>query len=239
MIRGGLIGDAIKPVDLTLWRGEILGLAGLRGAGHEEVGRAIAGITPFTAGTIGLAGIPSRLKSVRDAIAAGVGFATSRREQEALAMTLSARENLFINPKISKRHPGWLIGKNRERVNAMEVASQVMLRPLQPETTVGSFSGGNQQKVVLGRWLNVDLRVLVLEDPTIGIDVGARAEIYGLIYELASRGLGVIVISSDFEELAMICGRVLTFDRGIITQDISAADLSVAAITHAASGALN
>ncbi|MER9947193.1 sugar ABC transporter ATP-binding protein [Mesorhizobium sp. M0047] len=239
MIQGGLIGDAIKPIDLALRRGEILGLAGLRGAGHEEVGRAIAGIEPFTAGKIELAGIATSLKSVRDAIALGIGFATSRREQEALAMTLTARENLFINPKISKRHPGWLIGKKRERFSATELAGQVMLRPLRPETMVGFFSGGNQQKVVLGRWLNVDLRVLVLEDPTIGIDVGARAEIYGLIYELAARGLGVIVISSDFEELAMICGRVLAFDRGIIAQEISAADLSVATITHAASGALN
>jgi len=238
-VRGGMIGDAIKPVDLTLMKGEILGLAGLRGAGHEGVGRAIAGITPFTVGVIELAGATSSLSSVRAAIGAGIGFATSRREQEALAMTLTARENLFINPVISKRHSRWLVGKRRERADALDLAGQVMLRPLRPEAVVGSFSGGNQQKVVLGRWLNVDLRVLVLEDPTIGIDVGARAEIYGLIYELAARGLGVIVISSDFEELAMICGRVLTFDRGAIAQEIHAADLSVAAITHAASGAVN
>ncbi len=238
-IAGGLIGNAIKPLDLTLRRGEILGLAGLRGAGHEEVGRAIAGITPFTAGSIALAGAAAPLQSVRAAIAAGIGFATSRREQEALALTLTARENLFLNPVISKKHAGWLVGKQRERTDAMELAGRVMLRPLRPESAVGSFSGGNQQKVVLGRWLNVDLRILVLEDPTIGIDVGARTEIYALIYELAARGLGVIVVSSDFEELAMICGRVLVFDRGMVAQDIPAADLSVGTITHAASGAIN
>lgn len=238
-IAGGAIGEAVKPIDVSLRRGEILGLAGLRGAGHEDVGRAIAGISPFTSGTTTLAGIETPLRSVRAAIAAGVGFATSRREQEALAMTLTARENLFINPIISKKHRAWLVGKPRERSDALELAGQVMLRPLSPETTVGSFSGGNQQKVVLGRWLNVDLRILILEDPTIGIDVGARAEIYSLIYALAAKGLGVVVISSDFEELAMICGRVLVFDRGTIAQEISSADLSVEAITHAASGALN
>ncbi len=238
-IQGGLVGSAIKPVDMILRHGEILGLAGLRGAGHEVVGRAIAGITPFTGGRVELAGTATPLRSVRETIAAGVGFATSRREQEALAMTLTARENLFINPQISNKHSSWMIAKKRERSDALTASEQVMLRPLKPETPAGAFSGGNQQKVVLGRWLNVNLRVLVLEDPTIGIDVGARAEIYGLIYELAARGLGIIIISSDFEELAMVCGRVLIFDRGAVAQEISAAALSVAAITHAASGAVN
>lgn len=238
-VEGAVAGPLGKPVSFELRRGEILGLAGLRGGGHEEVGRAIAGIDPMADGVVRLAGQAVGLKSVRDAIESGIGFATSRREQEALAMNLTARENFFLNPSISKKHSAWRIGKKSERASAVDLASQVMLRPLMPESTAGSFSGGNQQKVVLGRWLNVELRVLILEDPTIGIDVGARAEIYGLIQDLAARGLGVIVISSDFEEMAMICGRVLAFDRGVITQEISGTDVSVSAITHAASGTLN
>jgi ribose transport system ATP-binding protein len=221
----------------SLGRGEMLGLAGLRGAGHEEVGRAIAGIEPLTQGVIHVNGKKVALTSVGQAISHGIGFATSRREQEALGMTLSARENFFMNPTIVKGASRVVLSPRRERRESAQLASDVRLRPPMPEAVVANFSGGNQQKVVLGRWLSIDLSVLVLEEPTMGIDVGARAEIYGLIHALADQGLGVVVVSSDFEELATICDRVLVFDRGRIGAELRGADLTVDSLTHHASGA--
>jgi ribose transport system ATP-binding protein len=221
----------------SLGRGEMLGLAGLRGAGHEEVGRAIAGIEPLSEGHLRVNGRLVVVNGVGQAIARGIGFATSRREQEALAMTLSARENFFMNPTIMKGASRAILSPRRERREAAQLATDVRLRPAAPEAVVANFSGGNQQKVVLGRWLSIDLAVLVLEEPTMGIDVGARAEIYGLIHSLADQGLGVIVVSSDFEELATICDRVLVFDRGRIGAELRGADLTVDSLTHHASGA--
>jgi ribose transport system ATP-binding protein len=236
-ITGGRIATYSPRFDLRIARGEVLGLAGLRSAGHEEVGRALAGIEPLESGEVAVEGRMTRLRSVGDAIARGIGFATSRREQEALAMTLSARENFFINPGAMKGKRSWFISPRRERAFAHRLASDVRLRPPTSEAVVATFSGGNQQKVVLGRWLSVDLKVLILEEPTMGIDVGARAEIYSLIHSLADAGLAVVVISSDFEELAMICERVLVFDRGRICAELFDERLTVDSLIHHASGA--
>jgi ribose transport system ATP-binding protein len=217
-------------------RGEILGLAGLRGAGHETVGRSLAGVTPFDSSSITITGVPARVMSVRAAIALGIGFATSRREQEALAMTLTARENFFLNPGMLRRGRARLLTRKREGNAATRLAATVGLRPPAPESIVATFSGGNQQKIVLGRWLSTDLKVLILEEPTMGIDVGARAEIYALMHALADDGLSLLVVSSDFEELAIVCDRTLVFDRGAISADLSGADLTADALTHYASG---
>ncbi len=219
-----------------LHRGEIVGLAGLRGAGHEEVGRALAGISPLDEGDIVLGGRTIEISSVRTAIGLGIGFATSRREEEALAMTLTARENFYLNPGVLKgASTRRLIGAD-ERRRAAGLATEVRLRPNDPEAIVATFSGGNQQKVVLGRWLSIELNVLILEEPTMGIDVGARAEIYALIQSLADDGLALIVVSSDFEELTLVCDRALVFDRGVIGSDLHGDQLTVDSLTHHASG---
>ena len=218
-------------------RGEILGLAGLRGAGHELVGRAVGGVAPLAAAQYSNAGGRIHLRTVREAMAAGVGFATSRREQEALAMTLSVRENIFLNPGSAKRAFRPKLLGSAERRNAVKIVADVDLRPPDVEAIVATFSGGNQQKVVLGRWLSVDLELLVLEEPTMGIDVGARAEIYTLAHRLADDGLAFLVVSSDFEELVTLCDRVLVFDRGIVRAELAGQDLSVDNLTHLASGA--
>lgn len=223
--------------DLKLSKGEVLGLAGLRGAGHEAVGRAVAGIEPLAYARMVVEGQSVALGNVRAAIGRGIGFATSRREQEALAMTLTARENFFINPGVIKGGSRAFLSPKRERREANALADSVRLRPSTPESIVADFSGGNQQKVVLGRLLSIDLRLMVLEEPKMGIDVGARAEIYGLIQTLTAKGLGVLVVSSDFEELAAICDRVLVFDRGEICAELKGGALTTDALTHHASGA--
>jgi ribose transport system ATP-binding protein len=200
------------------------------------VGRSLAGVTPFDSSSITITGVPARVMSVRAAIALGIGFATSRREQEALAMTLTARENFFLNPGMLRRGRARLLTRKREGNAATRLAATVGLRPPAPESIVATFSGGNQQKIVLGRWLSTDLKVLILEEPTMGIDVGARAEIYALMHALADDGLSLLVVSSDFEELAIVCDRTLVFDRGAISADLSGADLTADALTHYASG---
>lgn len=223
--------------ELQVAHGEVLGLAGLRGAGHEEVGRALAGIDPLFQAALALDGKPTHFKDVRHAIRAGIGFATSRREEEALAMTLTVRENFFINPGAMKAKRRLTLSRSAERTQAARLSQDVHLRPASPEANVATFSGGNQQKVILGRWLSVDLKVLILEEPTMGIDVGARSEIYPMIDALAAQGLAVLVISSDFEELATVCDRVLVFDRGQILVELRDEDITVDALTHHASGA--
>ncbi|MCU1415713.1 MAG: sugar transporter ATP-binding protein [Microbacteriaceae bacterium] len=236
-VRGAQVTEDSGPLEFDIHRGEILGLAGLRGAGHELVGRAVAGVEPIARAEFLMSGHPVQLSTVRQAIAHGVGFATSRREQEALAMTLSARENIFLNPGAAKpRYRPRLLAR-AERNNAAQIVGDVKLRPADPEAIVATFSGGNQQKVVLGRWLSVELALLVLEEPTMGIDVGARAEIYTLIHGLADEGLAALLVSSDFEELVTVCDRVLVFDRGVIHAELSGTDLTLDNITQLASGA--
>lgn len=237
-VRGGSVAGGRVGFDLTLGRGEVLGLAGLRGAGHEQIGRGLAGIVPFAADAVLIEGSPAHIANVRAAIADGIGFATSRREQEALAMTLTARENFYLNPGIAKTYRFPQLASKNERKKAVDLADRVRLRPQNPEAVVATFSGGNQQKVVLGRWLSVDLRVLILEEPTMGIDVGARAEIYALIHELADNGLGIIVVSTDFEELALLCERALVFDRGTIRVELAGEKLTSDALTYHASGSV-
>jgi ribose transport system ATP-binding protein len=237
-VRDARVVEGSETIEFDLRRGEILGLAGLRGAGQELVGRAVAGIETLQQASYEIDGRPVDLMSVRQAIKSGIGFATSRREQEALAMTLTARENFFLNPAATKRRYKRRLLAGAERRDSRQLASDVHLRPADPEAVVATFSGGNQQKVVLGRWLSFDLKALILEEPTMGIDVGARAEIYTLIHALADDGLSVLVISSDFEELVTVCDRVLVFDRGAIRKELENDTLTLDNLTQYASGAI-
>jgi ribose transport system ATP-binding protein len=228
-----------KEFSLSIHSEEILGLAGLRGGGQERVGRALAGIDPLHDGRVDSQGQAVSLRSVQAALAQGIGFATSRREQEALGMTLTVRENLFLNPEPIGRLRDVITRPRRERREAAGLVREIRLRPPDPERIVATLSGGNQQKVVLGRWFHADLRVLVLEEPTMGIDVGARAEIYALLQRLASKGLAVVVVSSDFDELARICHRVVIFDHGSVVAELRGHDVQLETLTLLASGGSN
>ena len=225
-------GPTIPAVDLHC--GEILGLAGLRGSGQEVLGRGLAGIAELDCESITIDGtvVP---KSTH--LARVVGFASSRRELEGLAMTLTTRENLFINPGAAGRSPWSWNSSRHERTRATRLGDRLRLKPNTPDTVVGTLSGGNQQKVVLGRWLATDVRALVLEEPTMGIDVGARAEIYRLIRGVADDGLCVVAVSSDFEELSLLCDRVLVLDRGALAAELSGAALTLDNITYHSAGA--
>jgi ribose transport system ATP-binding protein len=228
-----VVVDHFAPVSFDAFAGEVLALVGLRGAGHEALGRAIFGAHPFEAGSIRIAG-QNRAPTIREAIARGVGFASGRRAQESLALTLQVRENLFLNPAwVGTRS---LSFRGRERQQARELVRKHRVWPPEYERVAATLSGGNQQKVVFARWAHVRSHLLILEDPTAGVDIGARAELYRTIAELCAEGRTCVVVSSDFDEVAGIAHRALVVDRGRIARELAGNDLTAENISLFASG---
>jgi ribose transport system ATP-binding protein len=224
--------EAFGPISFGLGRGEILALVGLRGAGHEAVGRGIFGATERRSGHIRLDGRDVG-PTTGDAIAAGIGFVSGRRAEEAIAGTLAVRENMFLNPDFLK--VSGLTFRSAEKPAARDLATRFGIAPRDPERLAATLSGGNQQKVVVARWVAAGSRVLVLEEPTAGVDVGAKTEIYDVIARLLQAGHGAILVSSDFEEVAGLAHRALVFDRGRVVQELTGADVTVAEISLHAS----
>ncbi|MEW1774498.1 sugar ABC transporter ATP-binding protein [Streptomyces sp. NPDC086777] len=223
------------PVTTQLRAGEALGLVGLSGAGHQELGRALAGARPFRGGRVLLDGRPYRPRTVADAVAAGVGLVPGDREREGCAMGLTVRENLLANPRAGG-HPAlrWT-GPRRERARAAELIERFAVRPRDGEAPLATLSGGNQQKVLIGRWLGAHPRLLVLEEPTASVDVGAKAAVHRLLDDALGGGLAVLLVSTDFGEVAGVCRRALVFVRGRVTTELSGADLTVTGLARAAS----
>lgn len=222
------------PVSFKAHKGEVLGLVGLRGAGQESVGRALFGAQDFK-GIITLNGQQLQLSSPQEALHQGIGLVARDRTEESVALSLSVRENMFLNPFAIDRHLLSVLSPTAEAENAAAVGHNVGLKPNDPHLPVEALSGGNQQKVVVGRWLTTARKVLIAEDPTAGVDVGAKSEIYRLIAKALESDMTVIVVSTDFEEVAHICHRALVFSRGVIVAEINKSDLSTQSLIHAAS----
>lgn len=222
------------PVSFDVRKGELLGLVGLRGAGQELIGRALFGCEPLT-GTVTVRGETPDLSSPEAAIASGIGLIARDRAEESVAMSLSLRENTFLNPGASGRGLFSFMTPAREALAAARIGDEVGLRPNDQSLAIEALSGGNQQKVVVGRWLTTRRKLLICEDPTAGVDVGAKAEIYRLIASAVEEGLAVLVISTDFEEVAHICHRALVFSRGRIIRELTGAGLTTSAVINAAS----
>jgi ribose transport system ATP-binding protein len=224
------------PVSFEVRRGELLGLVGLRGAGQENIGRALFGAETF-AGSVLLNGMKPDLASPLGAMKSGIGLIARDRTEESVAMALSLRENTFLNPSASGRSLFSVLSPRREAAMAHAIGEGVGLRPNDQDLAIEALSGGNQQKVVVGRWLATNRTLLIAEDPTAGVDVGAKAEIYRLIAKALEEGLAVIVVSTDFEEVAHICHRALVFSRGVIVKELAGDALTTASVIHAASAA--
>jgi ribose transport system ATP-binding protein len=230
----GLATAGAGPVDFDIREGEILGLVGLRGAGQEAIGRALFGAQPHS-GSVSIDGGAPDLSSMRAALQSGIGLVARDRAEESVAAALSVRENAFLNPGafgrklLSFRSPG------RERDAARELGRRIGLRPNDPDLAIEGLSGGNQQKVIVGRWLETGRRLLILEDPTAGVDVGAKAEIYRLVEAAVAAGLAVLVVSTDFEEVATLCHRALVFNRGTIIAELSGDAVTTERVIAAAS----
>ncbi|WP_329252374.1 sugar ABC transporter ATP-binding protein [Streptomyces canus] len=231
----GVTTEGAGPVELELRAGEVLGMVGLTGAGHMDLGRALAGSRPLTGGDVLLDGKPYRPHSVAAAVDAGIGFVTSNRQEEGCALELTVRENFLANPRADARAPWRWISPARERAEARSLVERFGVRPADSEAPIATLSGGNQQKIMIGRWLRLSRRVVILEEPTAGVDVGAKAEIYRLLDDALAEGLAVLLISTDFEEVADVCHRALVFVRGHVTAELSGDSLTVTELTHAAS----
>lgn len=208
------------PVSFTVQPGEMLALAGLRGAGQEEIGRLLFGLRRCERGDIQFCQQPFRPANPRDAMARGVSLVAGDRTGENLVMSMSVRENLFLNP-CSSGHKLLSHYSRRQEIGASWWKVQLFdVRPKDVNIDISALSGGNQQKVVMARWMHLATPLLILEDPTAGVDVGARAEIYHLLNKSLADGVAVLVISTDFEEIAHICNRALVFNRGGIAGEL-------------------
>ena len=233
-----MVAEHVGPVSFTVAAGETLGLVGLRGAGHHTIGRALFGQMPLLAGHIHLAGNLVDPADPADAMRKSIGFVSSRRAEESLAANMAVRENIYMNPVATGKGVVDFVSRRRELAETRSVLSRFSVRPEDPECAVATLSGGNQQKVVLARWMEARVRLLVLEEPTIGVDVGSKAEIYHLLQQSLSKGLAVVLISSDFEEVQRICHRALVFSRGRVVGEIPRSELTMARLTAYASGSV-
>jgi ribose transport system ATP-binding protein len=182
-----------------------------------------------------LDGVEPPLTNPASAMGAGVGLIARDRVEESSAVGLTIRENFFVNPGAIGRGAFSVLSPQAEARAAVALGDRVGLRPNDPQLPIESLSGGNQQKVIVGRWLRIRGRLLIAEDPTAGVDVGAKAEIYRLLDQALDDGLSVVVVSTDFEEVARLCHRALVFSRGVIVAEVSGAALSVERLIHAAS----
>lgn len=234
-LAGVEVGD-VGPVDLSLRAGEVVGLVGLQGAGQEEIGRAVAGERALTAGLLRLDGERFRPRTPADAVAAGIGFTTSDRQVEGVAAGLTVRENIFLNPGVWGRRMLVPATNRSERARAGELVREFGVRPAEPEVLMETLSGGNQQKVILARWFGAGRKVVVLEEPTIGVDVGAKSEIHALLRQVTGRGTSALLVSTDFAEVAATCHRALVFDRGRVRVELARDQLTTAALVAAVSG---
>ncbi|MYT74371.1 MULTISPECIES: sugar ABC transporter ATP-binding protein [unclassified Streptomyces] len=213
------------PLDLDVRPGEIVGLAGLVGSGRSEILETIYGARKPTSGQITVDGAELRTGSVRAAVRAGLGLAPEERKAQALLMLESVTRNVSVSSMSRFARAGWL-DRRGERTAALEATRELHIRPDNPSAPVRTLSGGNQQKAVLARWLLRGCKVLLLDEPTRGVDVGARAELYAVIRRLADEGLGVLLVSSEVPEVLGLADRVLVLREGTIVHESPARDLT-------------
>ena len=212
-----------RPANLTLRRGEVLGLAGLVGAGRTTLLRAIYGLHPVVVGTVRVAAFPDRTGSPRARIAQGVGFASEDRKGEGLALDLSIEDNATLSALERHSRLGFLNLSDRRRAVAGLMES-LRIKARGPRDRAANLSGGNQQKVALARLLHQQADVFLLDEPTRGIDVGSKAEIYAMIGRQAAQGRAVLMVSSYLPELLGVCDRIAVMSRGLLSEARPAAD---------------
>jgi ribose transport system ATP-binding protein len=234
-IRGLSRLPRVRPIDLDLHRGEVLGIGGLVGAGRSELARLIYGADRPDSGTMELQGKAFTPRSPTDAVKAGVGLVPEERRAEGLVLSKSVAFNLQIaNLKNIIRSPALpLIDWNKREALSLTAVRDLAIKTQSIETPVGRLSGGNQQKVVIGRWLLRAPKILILDEPTRGVDIGARGDIHRLIRSLAAQGMAVLVISSEPDELPDLCDRVLVMAEGRIVKELTGTTITRNAIVEA------
>jgi simple sugar transport system ATP-binding protein len=213
-------------VSLTLRPGEIVGITGLLGSGRDTLALSLFGMLPPTSGTISIGGAPVTLNSVQDAIAHGIGFVPEDRLTEGLFLDHSIKENIIVRTIGSIRNRFGLLDVRRALALAHEWVANLTIKTPTVTQAVSTLSGGNQQRVVLAKWLSAHPRILVLNGPTVGVDIGSKTQILDLLRELAGNGMGIIVISDDIPELLDVCHRILLMRGGTVTDTFDRADIT-------------
>ncbi|MGI4787708.1 MAG: sugar ABC transporter ATP-binding protein [Janthinobacterium lividum] len=210
----------LENISFTVHAGEVVALAGLVGSGRTEIARCLFGADKWSAGEMRLDGKPFRPDSPNDAIAAGIGFVTEDRKEQGVVLSLTVRENISL-ASLEKVAQLGFIRRGAERTEAQASVARLRVRTPSVEQQVGNLSGGNQQKVVLGKWLETPLKLLILDEPTRGIDVGAKREIYGIMNDLAAQGVAILMISSELPEVLGMADKIIVVRDGRIAGQLS------------------
>jgi ribose transport system ATP-binding protein len=226
----------LHKLNFTLHAGEIVGMAGLVGAGRTELLATLFGVTPLLGGDIVMDGEPIDVQSAEDAIRSGMALVPEDRKQQGLILEMTVRENLGLATLKKESHKGMFLNETREDEITTQMIEQMRIKTPSSCQVVRYLSGGNQQKVVLGKWLAMEPKVLLLDEPTRGIDVGAKQEIFGLMEDLAGRGVAILFVSSELEEVMGMSDRALVMHEGRITGELLRDQLSEEAIMQLATG---
>jgi ribose transport system ATP-binding protein len=223
-VRGLNRGSAIRDVNFQLKKGEILGFAGLMGAGRTEVARAIFGADAIDAGEIFIKGAKVVINSPRDAVRHGIGYLSEDRKQFGLAVGMDVEANIALASFDQFVNALGVVNDSKTRTVADKYVNALSIKTPSIQQLVRNLSGGNQQKVVIGKWLTADTDILIFDEPTRGIDVGAKSEIYKLLNELAHQGKSIIMISSELPEILRMSHRIIVMCEGRITGELSAGE---------------
>ncbi|PGY11934.1 sugar ABC transporter ATP-binding protein [Bacillus sp. AFS031507] len=227
------INDKIKDIEFSLKKGEIIGFAGLMGSGRTEIAEAIFGLNPAKEGEIILDNQKVKIKSVKDGINAGIALIPEDRRRQGLVLIHSVKDNMVL-PVISKLRKGFVVDKKRVAEKVNSYIDELSIKTDSMNKVISLLSGGNQQKVVIAKWLETNPKVLIMDEPTAGVDIGAKGEIVNVIRSLADKGLGVILISSELAELMAICDRIIVLKDGRITGELDGEQIhSEAELEHA------
>jgi ribose transport system ATP-binding protein len=226
---------ALHDISLTVRAGEIVGVAGLVGAGRTELARALFGADPIDAGTMELGGKPAQIRNPHDAVRAGIVLIPEDRKLEGLLQLLSIRQNIGL-PNLDLFRRWGFVRRAREAAVSRHWLGQLAIRASGVEQPVLSLSGGNQQKVVLAKWMVREPRLIILDEPTRGIDVGAKAEIYRLMRQLADGGAAILMISSELPEILGMADRILVMHEGRLTAALDGPTATEEAVMAAATG---
>ena len=224
-----------RDVSFTVHAGEIVGFAGLVGAGRTEVARVLFGIEQPDEGEILLDGAPIRIGSPSAAMSAGIAYVPEDRHQDGLVVDFPIASNVTL-PILTRLFPRLFVHRDQERAIATDYAGQLHIRMTGVEQPAAALSGGNQQKVVIAKWLASKPRVLILDEPTRGIDIGAKVEVHRIISVLAASGLGIMLISSELPEVLAMCDRIVVMHEGRVTDEIAHADATQERVMFAATG---
>jgi ribose transport system ATP-binding protein len=215
----------LRDISFELREGELLGLVGVSGSGISEVGKILMGLEHEYRGGVYLDGKAFKPSKPQDAVRKGIGYVPKDRKEEGIIPGMSVGDNITLSA-LEGLSRGGFMDQKRKRELVDEAMETVDMIPKDPEITIGSLSGGNQQKGVIARWISKKSRILILDEPTRGVDVGAIHKIYSLIRGMADKGLGVIIISSEFEEVCNVVDKIHVFNKGMIVGEIGAKDLA-------------